>query len=175
MLFLHTNELVLLEKMESENGPEVDIHKRKVRYLLDSMCPSVSSKGIVYSEIEIFQKLERLVGHDCFVKAIMSNSKSGKNKPLYAKDIPEVQWNRFVAEQERKYGVKPSRNTTFNQTVYKDAKPSTKTAKNTESTKWKERKQSPEKSHPIKKAKKVAAKPETGKCFIMFENLIDVY
>ncbi len=86
MLFLHTTALVLLENMESENGPEVDIHKRKVRYLIiDSMCPSV------YSKIESFQKLERLVGHDCFVQAIMSNSKSGKNKPLYAKDIPEVQ------------------------------------------------------------------------------------
>jgi len=173
MLFLHTNELVFVEKMKSKNGPEVDNHKRKIRFLLDSMCPSASSKGIVYSEIESFQKLEKLVGHDFFVKAIMSNSKSGKNKPLYAKGIPKVQWNRFVTDQEQKYRKKPSRNTMFNPTIYKDSKPSAKTVKKLDNTKRKERKQSPAKSHPIKKTQNLVEKTKAGKWFNMFENTID--
>ena len=43
-----------------------------------------------------FSSLEKLVGHDLFVKSIMTGSKTVSTKAQFAKDIPQFQWEAFV-------------------------------------------------------------------------------
>jgi hypothetical protein len=43
-----------------------------------------------------FSHLEKWVGHDLFVKSIMTGSKSVSTKPQFSKDIPRFQWEAFV-------------------------------------------------------------------------------
>jgi hypothetical protein len=50
--------------------------KVKIDFILKTVCIKGNSKGIPYSAKQSFQKIERNMGHDLFVKAIMGNSKA---------------------------------------------------------------------------------------------------
>jgi hypothetical protein len=63
-------------------------HRCKIAFLIDKMHPP-------YDHKKAFQKYEKVLGHDLFVKSIMSLSKVGSNKLLLSKFIPVVQCNKF--------------------------------------------------------------------------------
>jgi hypothetical protein len=97
MMLLKTNKSLIFLKMDQNKdlSPEtVKRHRDKMESLLSQMYPKSSSK---YTDKQSFQKFERIVGHDLFVKAIMTISKA---KTRFAKDIPEVQWDKFVRDEK---------------------------------------------------------------------------
>ena len=60
-----------------------------------------------------FSHLEKWVGHDLFVKSIMTGSKSVSTKPQFSKDIPRFQWEAFVKAEVALGHPLPDRNALF--------------------------------------------------------------
>ena len=60
-----------------------------------------------------FLHLEKWVGHDLFVKSIMTGSKSVSTKPQFSKDIPRFQWEAFVKAEVALGHPLPDRNALF--------------------------------------------------------------
>jgi hypothetical protein len=104
MMFLETNKELLLDRMQKDeinlSVNTVSNHRDKLKLLTERMYPC-------FAPAKAFQKFERALGHDLFVKAIMAISKTGKNKTLFAKGIPKCQWEKFVDDKVRKDREKP--------------------------------------------------------------------
>jgi hypothetical protein len=97
MMLLKTNKSLIFLKMDQNKDLSTETvkrHRDQMESLLSQMYPKSSSK---YTDKQSFQKFERIVGHDLFVKAIMTISKA---KTRFAKDIPEVQWDKFVKDEK---------------------------------------------------------------------------
>ena len=85
----------------------VSEHIIKMNTLLDNFYPpDEGSKNQ-------FSRLEKLVGHDLFVKSIMAGSKSVSTKPQFSKDIPRFQWEAFVNAEVALGHLPPDRNALF--------------------------------------------------------------
>jgi hypothetical protein len=68
--------------INSGDSDIIDNHRIKIRHLSETMYSNFPpSKG--------YQKFERALGHDLFVKAIMAIAKNGKHMTKFAKGIPE--------------------------------------------------------------------------------------
>jgi hypothetical protein len=141
MMFLKTNEPFFLENMDKVLPTEtVKRHGSQIQFLLTQMYPHSNSKGKLYTIPESFEKYEVILGHDLFVKAIMAMSKTGKNKTVFAKGIPQVQWDQFIKEENEKHRPLPSLKLMFMATTYKHAettkasKPVSMTSKKSKST-----------------------------------------
>jgi hypothetical protein len=88
MMFLKANKELLLDKMEkntkSLDHRTVSNHRTKINLLTTEMYP-------YFLPGKAFQKYERALGHNLLIKANMAVSKTGKNKTVFAKGIPDVQ------------------------------------------------------------------------------------
>jgi hypothetical protein len=88
MMFLKSNKKLLLDKMdknaENLSARTVSNHRAKINLLTGEMYPD-------FPPGKAFQKFERALGHNLFVKAIRAISKTGKNKTVFAKGILKAQ------------------------------------------------------------------------------------
>jgi hypothetical protein len=80
-------------------------HQTKIEYLMKKFYPKDSNP------VKEFAELERWVGHDLLVTAIMKGAKTSGNKNVFAKGIPDIQWEEFEAtEEEKKRKTRPEFN-----------------------------------------------------------------
>ena len=114
-MFLKRNEVNLHAQMNvnpSQMEPGiVEKHKRKVHKLLSHNYPS-QYNGEPSSKKE-FMIMEKWVGHDLLVQAIVCLSKNAKDSRVYAKQIPRNQWEEFEAQENLKKRKKPEFDSTF--------------------------------------------------------------
>jgi hypothetical protein len=87
-------------KINNVDPETVDNHRIKIKQLTERMYPH-------FPPAKVFQRLERALGHNLFVKAIMAISKTAKNKTTLAKGIPKGQWDNFVQDKIRNRRDKP--------------------------------------------------------------------
>ena len=71
-------------------------HQTKIEYLMKKFYPKDSNP------LKEFAELERWVGHNLLVTAIMKGAKTSGNKNVFAKGIPYIQWEEFEATEEKK-------------------------------------------------------------------------
>jgi hypothetical protein len=111
MMFLKRNKDLILEgiKANTKGGDEGNLkrHQTKIDYLMKKFYPKDSNP------LKEFAELERWVGHDLLVTAIMTGAKTSGNKNLFAKGIPDIQWEEFKATEVAKKSEKPDRNLIF--------------------------------------------------------------
>ena len=112
MTFLHRNREVLRRKM-IENSPQLDEsvienYSTKVTELLRGMYPPAG-----HTPKNQFFQLEKWVGHDNLVDVIMTYSKKRTGLLVFADNIPEAQWDKFVAAEEKKGKATPMADARF--------------------------------------------------------------
>lgn len=112
MMFLKQNHIRFSEKME-ENINRIDptlvaCHKEKIDNLLKSFLPATQH----YSK-DGFKTMEKCVGHDLLVQAIMVSAKNSRYKNLFAKTIPPLQWEKFENDKSAISRRVPERDALF--------------------------------------------------------------
>ena len=112
MMFLKTNLKRLEDEMKTNtSGLHEDViskHRKKMKELIKGRYPKVD-KG----PKKEFSKLEKYVGHDLLLTAIMSSGKSAKSNLIFSQRIPPPQWETFVVSERQHKRKPPDLNSTF--------------------------------------------------------------
>ena len=109
-----------------------------------------------------FSRLEKLVGHDLFVKSIMAGSKSVSTKPQFSRDIPRFQWEAFVNAEVALGHPAPERNALFMPPV-EDQVPNSKFTPTKRKYLQEERVTEKDYMQPVKKKKQESVGSPKGK------------
>ena len=129
MMFLNKNYNRLMDQMDANpmkvEEKDVSRHRLKTTRLLCNFYPRTMDFEFHKKKLMDFNagnerdysygfaELEKLVGHDLLVTAIMASAKNSKSKNIFAKGIPDLQWTNFEADEKRKGRKTPDVNAVF--------------------------------------------------------------